>query len=410
MRIAYVCADAGVPVFGTKGCSIHVQEVVRALIRRGDSVTLYAAKTGGERPANLASCSVQVFKPDDQSALSQAKVGRIASDAPRVAQREASLRHLAISLAESILYDRYDLIYERYSLWSDATQVLARRYSVPSILEVNAPLVREQQAYRDLWDVERADATARNAFQCATSIVAVSEEVAAYVRSFSESIAEKVRVVPNGVDVNRFHPHVVPIDRTSEFTIGFVGSLKPWHGVESLLEAYEAFSVAYPHSRLKIIGEGPMREVLQRSILSRDRAAAGSIQLVGAIAPEEIPGHLRSLDVAVAPYDRCEGFYFSPLKVYEYMAAGLPVVASATGQLTDLIDDGSNGLLYEPGNVPQLVHARVRLVESAPLRDQLAHGARKTVAQHRSWQRTVESILDPVVEKPRSSLRSQVFA
>ncbi|MEZ6041367.1 MAG: glycosyltransferase family 4 protein [Planctomycetaceae bacterium] len=386
MKVAYVCADAGVPVFGTKGCSIHVQEIVRAFLQRGDTVDLFVAKVGGHTPPDLSNCRVREFRTSKQASVSE---------------REAARQELAGTIAQAIPMQQYDLVYERYSLWSDMTQMLAARNNVSSILEVNAPLIDEQLTHRELLDRESTERITLNAFQHAQSIVAVSSEVADYIRRFcgrkSGSCPAGLRVVPNGVDVNRFHPEVAVIDGSEDFTIGFVGSLKPWHGVESLITAFARFTEAYPESRLKIIGDGPMRDVLKATVEQSASTSRQRITFTGAVAPNQMPHHLASMDVAVAPYLKNEGFYFSPLKVYEYMACGLPVVASDTGQLSTLIDHGTNGLLYKPGNIDELLKALVRLVESTELREKLGQAARATVVQQHSWQHCLDRVLNDVV-------------
>ena len=382
MKVAYVCADPGVPIFGTKGCSVHVQEIVRAFLHRGDTVDLFVARLGGSAPSDLAGCQVHEFRSTKHTS---------------VAEREAAGQDIALRIAQAVPLHQYDLVYERYSLWSDRTQILASRSNVPSILEVNAPLIDEQQSHRELVNRASAERIALNAFQHAQTTVAVSDEVADYVRGFCSRntgyCLAGVKVVPNGVDVNRFHPDVAAIDDSNDFTVGFVGSLKPWHGVESLVAAFSQLVEAYPRARLKIIGDGPMRVALERSINQRSAVAGKRIEFVGAVSPEQIPHQLASLDVAVAPYLKNQGFYFSPLKVYEYMACGLPVVVSDTGQLSTLIDHGVNGLLYEPGNVDELLKALVTFVESPDLRKQLGQQARITVVRQHSWRQCLERIL-----------------
>jgi glycosyltransferase involved in cell wall biosynthesis len=98
--------------------------------------------------------------------------------------------------------------------------------------------------------------------------------------------------------------------------------------------------------------------------------------------------------VAVAPYPNHADFYFSPLKVYEYMAAGLPVVTSRIGQLQTLIQDGVNGLLYEPGNSQQLAQQLDHLRQSPSRRIQLGQSARSIVLQSHTWEQVVQQILN----------------
>ncbi|MCA9061145.1 MAG: glycosyltransferase family 4 protein, partial [Planctomycetaceae bacterium] len=205
-----------------------------------------------------------------------------------------------------------------------------------------------------------------------------------------------VHVIPNGVDVNRFRPAKLPESDPAEITIGFVGSLKPWHGVDFLLEAFLRLHCECQNVRLHIIGDGPMRESLQQSAAAFPATVANSIEFRAVVSPEDMPEHLNRLDIAVAPYGDTRESWFSPLKVYEYMACGLAVVASATGQLCDLVEDGVNGLLVPPGDCEQLATALTSLVRSAELRHHLGVAARQTVVRNHSWDHTLETILATV--------------
>jgi glycosyltransferase involved in cell wall biosynthesis len=99
------------------------------------------------------------------------------------------------------------------------------------------------------------------------------------------------------------------------------------------------------------------------------------------------------MDVAVAPYPHLPLFYFSPLKVYEYMAAGLPTVASRVGQLTELITDGMTGLLYAPGDTAALTACLDRLRCDRDLRRCLGRAARARVLHEHTWEATADRIL-----------------
>jgi glycosyltransferase involved in cell wall biosynthesis len=91
------------------------------------------------------------------------------------------------------------------------------------------------------------------------------------------------------------------------------------------------------------------------------------------------------MDVAVAPYPPQAEFYFSPLKVYEYMAAGLPVVASRIGQIEEAIRDGVDGVLCPPGDPEAFAAALLRLADDPLLRARLGRAARESVVAERTW-------------------------
>src|SRR5262249_52500974 len=157
------------------------------------------------------------------------------------------------------------------------------------------------------------------------------------------------------------------------FTVGFVGTLKAWHGLSILVNAFDALHKQHFATRLLIVGDGPEREKLASDLAQRGLVKAA--EFTGAVAPGEIPGLLASMDVAFAPYPPLANFYFSPLKVYEYMAAGLPVVASRLGQLQSLIEPEVDGLLVPPGDSAALAAALERLLKDSALRARLGRSA-----------------------------------
>jgi glycosyltransferase involved in cell wall biosynthesis len=99
------------------------------------------------------------------------------------------------------------------------------------------------------------------------------------------------------------------------------------------------------------------------------------------------------MDAAVAPYAPTESFYFSPLKVFEYMAAGLPVAASRIGQIGEVIRDGVNGLLLPPGDPEALAAALERLCRDRALRMRLGQAARATALKEHTWDAVAGKIL-----------------
>jgi glycosyltransferase involved in cell wall biosynthesis len=378
VRIAYVCADPGVPVFGRKGCSIHVQEVIRALRSLGCEVELLAARTGGASPDDLDSLCVR----------------RLACS-PSAAAEDRERAAAAVNPMLSAALDRegpFDLVYERHSLWSFAAMEFARRAEIPGILEVNAPLVEEQEQYRGLGDRAGAEQATERAFAAASAVLAVSVELARSLEAHPAA-SGKIHVVANGVRVERFPQGLEPLwpRDAGSFTVGFLGTLKPWHGLAILAEAFAALHDIDDGARLLIVGDGPGRAALERDpAICR---ALEAVHITGAVAPDEVPRWLGSMDAAVAPYPAFSGFYFSPLKVFEYMAAGLPIVASRVGQLAELLEDGSDALLCTPGDPAAVARALDRLRRDPELRRRLGRAARKKAALRHSWTAVAERIL-----------------
>ena len=362
MHIAYVCLDPGIPVFGTKGASVHIQEVVREYRRRGHDVTVYATRRGSDVPDDLAELrvvDVPITTRDEE-------------------EREHAQQAASASVSDMVRAGGYDLVYERYSLFS----TVIAECGVPGILEVNAPLIDEQRTHRMLVDEQAADAALQEQVQAALATICVSDPVRDWVIARTEGT--RVFTVPNGVNVHRITPQP---ESPGAPVVTFVGTLKPWHGVDVLLRAR---AQAHKDWKLRIIGDGPMRAELD----DLARSLGIDVDFRGAVAPEAIPQHMAGTAIGVAPYpamDTDSDQYFSPLKVYEYMAAGLPVVASRVGQLPEIM--GESAYLVPPSDPEALAEALDALVANPVERARVGSDNRRQAEREHSWTGTVDHIL-----------------
>ncbi|SDL34357.1 glycosyltransferase family 4 protein [Tessaracoccus oleiagri] len=376
MRVAYICADPGIPVFGTKGASVHVQEIVRAWRARGAEVHVYCTRLGDHRPHDLEDVAVTVMPVGK---------GRGATDEERTADREQQVADVSRRLARAAIADEVDVVYERFSLFSVAMSLVAQRLDVPAYLEVNAPLVEEQRDHRILVDEAWARGALRAQLHAATRVAAVSRPVADWclAQAGDPELAARVVVAPNGVNVDRIAP-VVP---GTEPTVLFVGTLKPWHGTEHLIRAA---ALAGRRWRLRIVGDGPQGSAL------RDLADSlgVAVDFVGAVPPEGIPAAMAGAWVAAAPYPEQRDQYFSPLKVFEYSAAALPVVASRVGQIPTIVRDGETGLLVEPSRPDQLAAAIDRLVADAATARRMGAAGRELMTGRHTWEKVLARTIE----------------
>lgn len=384
MRIAYVCADPGVPVFGSKGCSLHAQEVIREFLRRGDTVELFAVRPGGEPPEELLrvrSRTVPMRTADE------------------VSERETALLEANTTVARLLTEQGpFDLIYERHSLWAYAAAEYGLRTGTPMVLEVNAPLIEEQSLYRELANRTGAEAASRRCHRAASLVACVSAGVAEYSLQ-QGAIQSRIQIVPNGVRTDRFLAATRGLYPDTVFTLGFVGTLRPWHAVNDLIDAYAIVRSRGVNIRLLVVGDGPQRDILTQQAASLPESVARGIEWVGAVSPELIPAYLARMDVAVAPYASAGACYFSPLKLFEYMAAGLPIVAANAGQLDEVLEEAVTALLYEPGDVRSLANAIQRVHDDPSLAARMGEAARTEARLHHGWDRRVESMVQAALSQ-----------
>jgi len=380
MRVAYVCADPGVPVFGSKGCSLHVQEVLRTFCERGDTVELFTVRAGVIPAADLELVKVH-----------EIGIRKTSTDA----DREIALYDTNETLRELLHAEGpFDLIYERHALWSYAAMEFAQEQGIASALEVNAPLIDEQAKYRRLLNRELAEACATRSVRVAKLVAPVSSQLNHYLQ-YLEVDSAKVEVLPNGVRHERFKLPEYRAHIAEPFRVGFVGSLRPWHAVQDLIQAYAKLHspTRLEACELSIVGDGPLRESLAELVTMLPESIRSQIRLAGAVSSAEVPKKLHAMDVAVAPYSGGDDCYFSPLKLFEYMAAGLPIIAARTGQMVDILNDGVTGVLYTPGNSGELAE-KIDWVRSNPhLAERIGRRARETAISQHSWRSRVQTVL-----------------
>ena len=391
MKIAYITADSGTPVFGTKGASIHIRELVNAFSELGHSVSILTTKRGN----GTGKLYAEVIKIKNKSSCAELETKSDGEHAHRLAKER---RYLEVGKAmESQLLRLhtlrpFDLIYERYSLWSAAGVRAAKRLSIPCVVELNAPLVLEQQQYRTLVLANEAHAIESEVFTHATSILAVSKEVKNYALSKGADPVRTV-VIPNGVDTKCFNPSVEPLpvgDMEGGFIVGFVGSLKVWHGIEPLLDAFIVLQKRVPSSKLLVVGDGPLRNWIEGYV--RGARVESQVMFTGWVDYDHLPGLLQWMDVTVAPYPALDNFYFSPLKLYEYLAVGKAIVASDIGQIREAIDNGVTGLLVRPGDPVDLAEKLEQLYRDPELRQRLGQAAAQRAKAY-TWKSNAERVI-----------------
>jgi len=420
MKILYICADAGIPVLGRKGAAVHVREMCGAFARAGHRVTLAAqslVKSQSDKPAKIRARVVHVpSSPSTTSAVQAFKHFneqlRLENSMPGELRRVLFNQSLYQDLKQRFFRHRPAFIYERASLYGTAGVRLAAKLKVPLIVELNAPLAVEQATYRVTGLGELAAQAERWTLTHADAVVVVSAELAKHVRSLGVK-ANRIQVMPNGVNPELFHSNGAARDETyrtqargfvvngraaaggrpsavrrrsgaSAPIIGFVGGLRPWHGVEILPDLLARLQKRHPGTRLVIAGDGQLRGELEQAFAKRGLARL--VKITGLLAHEEVPDLIRDFDVALAPYPQHNhDFYFSPLKLFEYMACGVPVVAARLGQIMEIICHGKTGLLYPPGNLNALTTSCERLLGDAALRRALGTAAARLIHDKFTW-------------------------
>ena len=423
MKILYLCPDLGVPVLGRKGASVHVRKLIGSFTHAGHRVTLAAqtlTKSPTDEPAKVKARVIHV-QPDSAATVAAQSLKEfnerlgLENSLPGELRRILYNQVLYRELKRRLFQNRPDFIYERASLYATAGGKLAEKFKVPHIVELNAPLALEQSSYRTTGFGELAAQAERWTLTQADAVMVVSSELRKHVTALGVKPA-RIHVMPNGVDPELFHPnagrrphsmranpvvHSGSRQRTARPapwlhagggpTLGFVGGLRPWHGVEVLPELLVRLSKRHPHIRLVIAGDGQLRGDLELGF--RKRGLTKRVTFTGALLHEEVPEVIRQFDIALAPYPQHNhDFYFSPLKLFEYMACGVPVVAANIGQISEVVTHGKTGLLYPSGNLTALTACCQRLLADGQLSHAIGGAAAKAVRAKYTWDRNAAQV------------------
>jgi glycosyltransferase involved in cell wall biosynthesis len=359
-RLAYLSTDPGVAYGGTKGAAVHVGEVTRALAEAGTEVLLVASSVADGAPAAPEGVAVEVLPgPGKRSTTDE----RLAAEPDRAAW-----------LRERLAGFGADVLYERLGLHSAAGGDAARALGIPHLVELNAPLPEEAARYRRLDRADDAERLERYVLARADAVFAVSEPLAAYATARG---ARRVEVLPNAVALERF---AAARQRTGgRPTAVFTGTLRPWHGAETIAEAWALLGRDAP--ALLVVGDGHDRELLE---------AAGA-RVTGALPHASVPALLAQAQIGLAPYARAAPDYFSPLKLFEYLAAGLATVAADLPAVRAIVSE-REALLVPRGDAGALAEAVAALADPER-RERLGAAGRALVAAEHTWDRRARRIL-----------------
>jgi len=253
----------------------------------------------------------------------------------------------------------HSAVYERLSLFSAAGLAHARALEVPYVVEVNAPLWIEAAKFRSLELGATAQALCIDVLRSADAVFAVSSVLASMLVE-AGARRENVHVLGNGADLAAFD-NAIPAERPAALrdkpVLLFAGSLKPWHGVDFLLEAFAALRKRRSCG-LWVIGDGPARKTVEAAAA----AAPDDIVCEGAVPHERMAQLLAAADVVCAPYPATAPGYFSPLKIVEGIAAKKPLLASRVPCVLGELRGRALPGLFEGDSVDDFVAAAERVI------------------------------------------------
>ncbi|MDZ7725252.1 MAG: glycosyltransferase family 4 protein [candidate division KSB1 bacterium] len=283
-----------------------------------------------------------------------------------------------------------DLLITRLDAFRFSSVLVSNYYNLPLILEADGACSYEWLQYHGgphLWP--------RWLLLCEKFIMKHSDHIfvqslptQSYYLQTHRISKSKITVITNGAHPSEPVPEK-KLDnlrqlyniQTKETVIGFSGSMHHWHGIEQLKELITDILAHYKTCKFIFVGGGGPETASIREQFKHETR----VVFTGNVPFEHMPAHLALFDIALAPYPPMPLFYFSPVKLFEYMAAGKAIVAARIGQINNVLKNKVTGMLYTPGDLDDMHSCIKTLVENPGLRSKLAQNAQHEFRQKHTW-------------------------
>ncbi|HHT9112323.1 MAG: glycosyltransferase family 4 protein [Planctomycetes bacterium] len=297
---------------------------------------------------------------------------------------------------------RFDIIHERWGLYSFGGILASRILRIPHLTEINGPGIEEKKLFtKDIAPIQKFTAKMIRKFCLRNTdhVVAVSNNLKSFLLdNHLINRRDKITVLPNAADVTAFNKQFDAqsikdsLGCEDKFIIAYTGTLQVWYAIEDLILAFPQILKEISNACLLIVGTGQTRKTLED--LAYNLRVSDRVRFMGYVQHEKIPEVLSIADVVVAPYKGVGiPFFNSPIKIFEYLSAGKAIVATKIGQITEVLQDQHTALLVTPSSIEELANAIIRLAHDEQLRSYLAKNA-KIEAQKYSWDRYVDHLVD----------------
>lgn len=300
-----------------------------------------------------------------------------------------------------------DAIINRYLIYDFSAIVVGKLLNIPVMYEVNASAVYEREIENRYYIKPLAKYVEKLIFNKSNVVTVVSNELKNFFEENGYNVSNTI-VIPNGVNIKEYQENVEISSKFQELALqwkdkeilGFLGSLKSWHGVHRVIDILPSLLKSNPNIRLLIVGDGNTRDDIEKRISEKN--LKDHVFISGFIPHDQVPGALSLFKVALAPYNNISNFYFSPLKIFEYMAAGKAVVAPGLGQINELVQPGYTGILLQENTDICLEKAILEIIEDPEQLKQMSLNAKDYISRNYTWERNAEKIsssLEKIIQK-----------
>jgi glycosyltransferase involved in cell wall biosynthesis len=354
------------------GQYVHIEEMIRALRQLGHEVIVVAPP----------SAETEDFGSD------AGMVAWLKRSIPKWMYELMELSYSLVAyrrLVRAVREHQPDCLYERYNLFLPAGIWLKRKFGLPMLLEVNAPIFEERTRYDGLALKGLARWSQAYTWKAADYVLPVTQVLGDIVASYGVP-RERIVVIPNGINASQFSEAPengaakAALGLEGNIVLGFTGFVRDWHGLDRVITMI-ADDPPESSRHLLVVGDGPARPALEAQ--ARALNIEHRVSFTGVIGRDEVARYVAAFDIALQP---AVVEYASPLKLFEYLALGKAIIGPAQPNLMEILTDGQNAVLFDPKAADGMAAAIGKLSADVALRERMGENARKTINDKRlTW-------------------------
>ena len=328
------------------------------------------------------------YEPSIPKNLNVIRVETPSKDNLKIAARRCTgnLRKKAEQIFKEKQFDFIFTIFHPFHLVPNVAVSCGKKFNKPVIIKIDDAVYEKSQGLKSIQrKIEKR--FNKKALDGANEIFVLNEQIKNIVNDFYRVPFEKISIMPNGVNLSFFNT----VKKIRERKIVFSGVMYYHRGLDVLLDAVPKIINALPDTKIILLGEGPEMQRLQEMVFKKK--ISKNVEFKGWLNRNEIPEQLSSASLAIGPLQLTPTTAKSiPVKVLEYMASSLPIIAKTGSISDDVLKDGENG--YFVNNADELAEKAIKILQDSVLIEKMGNSSRMIV-QKFSW----ENILSPLLKK-----------
>lgn len=374
---------------------VHIRGVVDALRSIGTEVVVHSLP--GADPYSTP----KAMSPTRQATTFMKLVSKLPQPMFELAEIAYNLRIGVRTFWWLLRNKRTDFIYERYALFTFMTTAVARLFGKPIILEINDSCTVDR--VRPLYFQKIARWLERWTFRKASGLIFVSERFRRHVAAAHGHMAPSI-VSQNAANIADFS--FTAEDRNAgraaagfqnKVVCGYLGAFVPWHAIDKFVYAIADRLEQSPDLCLLLIGDGATFDTVKEFVVKR--GLSHRIHLTGRVPHKEVPKLLAAMDMAVLP---SAGDYTSPVKLFEFMACGIPPVAPDLEPIQEILREDDTGWMFKAYDTEAAVRCVLQKAADPQALARVGKAARAYIAAERQWVDNIDQLVTLVSEVRRS--------